>query len=104
VKIGSGGTVFTGGSTGTSDESIASIPSRETGTDLRTIQTLLGHSYLETTQMYTYVAYTTLIKIKNPLDSPLYKVSKHNCVYLIVGGNLLLQDVELNTDLTFKNL
>jgi hypothetical protein len=69
VQIGSGGTVFTGDSTGTSDESIASIPSGEVGTDLRTIQTLLGYSSLETTQMYTYVANTTLIKIKNPLDS-----------------------------------
>ncbi|MFT6855176.1 MAG: integrase/recombinase XerD [Cyclobacteriaceae bacterium] len=41
----------------------------EAGTDLRTIQTLLEHSSLETTQMYTYVANTTLMKIKNPLDS-----------------------------------
>ncbi|MFT6854865.1 MAG: integrase/recombinase XerD [Cyclobacteriaceae bacterium] len=40
------------------------------GVALRTIQTLLGHSSLETTQIYTYVANTTLIKIKNPLDSP----------------------------------
>jgi integrase len=70
VQIGSGENVLTGGSTGTSEESIARIPSGEAGTDLRTIQTLLGHSSLETTQMYTYVANTTLMKIKNPLDSP----------------------------------
>ncbi|MFT7030284.1 MAG: site-specific recombinase XerD [Marinoscillum sp.] len=41
----------------------------EAGTDLRSIQTLLGHNSLETNQMYTYVANTSLINIKNPLDS-----------------------------------
>ncbi|MFT6867816.1 MAG: integrase/recombinase XerD [Cyclobacteriaceae bacterium] len=42
---------------------------QEAGTDLHTIQTLLGHNSLETTQMDTYVATTSLQNIKNPLDS-----------------------------------
>lgn len=41
----------------------------EAGTDLRYIQTLLGHTSSRTTEMYTHVAVNGLIKIKNPLDS-----------------------------------
>jgi integrase/recombinase XerD len=40
----------------------------EQGTDIRYIQKLLGHSNLETTQIYTKVANTDLLKIKSPLD------------------------------------
>jgi integrase/recombinase XerD len=38
----------------------------ESGTDIRYIQKLLGHSNLETTQIYTKVANTELLKIKSP--------------------------------------
>ncbi|MBA7714846.1 IS91 family transposase ISTha3 [subsurface metagenome] len=41
----------------------------ESGTDIRYIQTLLGHSNLKTTQIYTHVANHELTKIKSPLDS-----------------------------------
>lgn len=41
----------------------------ENGTDIRYIQALLGHSRLETTQIYTKVAKTKIQNIKNPLDS-----------------------------------
>jgi site-specific recombinase XerD len=40
----------------------------ESGTDIRYIQKLLGHSNLETTSIYTKVANTNLLKIKSPLD------------------------------------
>jgi len=40
----------------------------EAGTDIRYIQRLLGHSNLETTQIYTKVANSELAKIKSPLD------------------------------------
>ncbi|TGM56454.1 recombinase XerC [Leptospira biflexa] len=40
----------------------------ELGTDLRMIQTLLGHSSVRTTQIYTKVARSRLENIKSPLD------------------------------------
>ena len=41
----------------------------EQGTDIRLIQSLLGHSSLNTTQIYTKVAHNKLKNIMNPLDS-----------------------------------
>jgi site-specific recombinase XerD len=41
----------------------------ETGTDIRYIQSLLGHNSLKTTQIYTHVANDKLIKIKSPMDN-----------------------------------
>lgn len=41
----------------------------ESGTDIRIIQKLLGHSDLNTTEIYTKVANNDLKNIKNPLDN-----------------------------------
>jgi integrase/recombinase XerD len=41
----------------------------ESGVDIRKIQILLGHSNLNTTQIYTSVSATELKKIINPLDT-----------------------------------
>lgn len=40
----------------------------EHGTDIRYIQTLLGHQNIKTTQIYTHVALTNLRNIKSPID------------------------------------
>ena len=41
----------------------------EADVNLRKIQTILGHSNLNTTKIYTQVAKNDLINIKNPLDT-----------------------------------
>lgn len=41
----------------------------DSGVDIRVIQTLLGHSSISTTEIYTHISNNQLRKVKNPLDS-----------------------------------
>jgi site-specific recombinase XerD len=40
----------------------------EAGTDIRVIQTILGHNSIKTTEIYAHVATNKIKSIKNPLD------------------------------------
>ncbi len=40
----------------------------ENGTDIRTIQAILGHASLNTTQVYTHISSEQIKKVKNPFD------------------------------------
>jgi len=41
----------------------------ESGTDIRYIQELLGHTNIRTTERYTHIARRNVLKIQSPLDS-----------------------------------
>ena len=61
----------------------------ESGTDIRYIQTLLGHTRPETTMIYTHVQSDAIKKINNPLDSIVaqYKNTKKSGTFISNNNN-----------------
>ncbi|HWR88943.1 MAG TPA: tyrosine-type recombinase/integrase [Dissulfurispiraceae bacterium] len=41
----------------------------ESGTDIRTVQELLGHSNVQTTMIYTHVARKNILGVRSPMDT-----------------------------------
>lgn len=48
----------------------------EGGTDIRMIQTMLGHSSLSTTQVYTHISSEQIKRVKNPFDGLLGNIGE----------------------------